>query len=105
MNNEQRLTADQKLSFAKIIMLLLATALVFMIYYYDKQRDRADDLQAKKDLADSTLQKEKKMFCQKMNDTLDQYYLINKKDLELQAVIHIDTNSLDTITLKNKTEK
>jgi len=99
-SDDKKLTDKEAAQIAKFFCWVLLIAFLFMAYHYVKQCRRADNLEAEKLEGDAGYQKNLKMFCSKMNDTLDQYYLVNKNDLELQAVVHIDTNSFDTITLK-----
>lgn len=100
ISDKDRLTDKDALTVAKTTCWILLAALLFMVYHYNKQSNLVADFEAEKLQGDTTYQKTINMFCSKMNDTLDDYYLVNKNDLELQATIHIDTTSLDTITLK-----
>lgn len=90
--------ASRAMFFLVVGLVSMFFIMVYFIYHYEKQKDRAEKYKASNKELDA-LRLECDSVLLQVDSTFEKYYFVDKKDIKLINTIHLDTTDIGKIYL------
>lgn len=90
-------SASNAMFYLTVIGIMMFLLMTYFVYQYNREHKRVQELEAGIVKDDAATKEKLQEFRDNINDTLDNYYMVNKNDLSLITKMQIDTSEMSQI--------